>query len=220
MHSLNLSFVRFRLANMLRLPKFKNSKGEDAHLVRDGSDWTPAAWFQAFIGEVGEMAAVRIDYELDKIDVNSFQEYMSAEVADVFTYGDLFAARCFDNVVFEGDRGADPTFLLMEAMANIGQYANLRKKFERGDIDSGQLQSEGGKYLSKGIGKLQQVQAFMVYPRSQNTRRVSPFGVDLDTAIQETFNNVSNRVKCDVHFRAGNVYEGKYERFPGDEHDS
>ena len=53
-----LTFDTLRKANIARLPEFKNSKGEPAHSKSDGSDWSPAQWLQAVIGELGEYANV------------------------------------------------------------------------------------------------------------------------------------------------------------------
>lgn len=47
-----LSFNTLRAANTQRLPQFKNKLGESAHTEPDGSDWCPAQWLQALVGEV------------------------------------------------------------------------------------------------------------------------------------------------------------------------
>lgn len=58
-----LTFNTLRQANKARLPTFKNAKGERAHSTDDGSDWSPAQWLQALVGEVGEFANLRKKYE-------------------------------------------------------------------------------------------------------------------------------------------------------------
>lgn len=93
---MNLSFETLRLANRMRLPEFRNSRGEYAHTQRDGSDWSPAQWLQATVGELGELANVRKKYERGDL---SYEEYCMAakkEIADVQIYLDIFARRLLD----------------------------------------------------------------------------------------------------------------------------
>lgn len=57
----NLTFDELRKANLTRLPLFKSSKGETVHQRSDGSDWSPADWFLALLGELGESATIISD---------------------------------------------------------------------------------------------------------------------------------------------------------------
>lgn len=94
-----LTFNTLRAANIARLPQFKNRKGELAHSQPDGSDWTPAQWLQAVMGELGEYANIRKKFERGDF---TFEEYAAAaakELADVQTYLDILARRCLDRVV-------------------------------------------------------------------------------------------------------------------------
>ena len=86
-----LTFNQLRQANLLRLPQFKNSRGESAHSKPDGSDWSPAQWLQALTGELGEYANVRKKYERGDLDHADFLEKARGELADVQTYLDLLA---------------------------------------------------------------------------------------------------------------------------------
>lgn len=88
-----LSFNTLRAANMARLPQFKNSKGEPAHAEPDGSDWSPAQWLQAMVGEVGEFANLRKKFERGDITEAEFQESAKKEIADIQIYLDLLAFR-------------------------------------------------------------------------------------------------------------------------------
>jgi NTP pyrophosphatase (non-canonical NTP hydrolase) len=88
-----LTFNVLREANTKRLPTFKNSKGEPAHSEPDGSDWSPAQWFQAVMGECGEYANLRKKYERGDIDLVEFKEKAAKELADVQIYLDLLAFR-------------------------------------------------------------------------------------------------------------------------------
>jgi NTP pyrophosphatase (non-canonical NTP hydrolase) len=94
-----LKLADLRLANSLRLPQFKNAAGDIAHSKPDGSDWSPADWMVAVVGELGEAANV-----MKKMRRGDFGAYGSAtyaaaeamlskEFADVLTYLDLMAAQ-------------------------------------------------------------------------------------------------------------------------------
>lgn len=91
-----ITFDALRQANTLRLPLFRNSKGELAHTMPDGSDWSPAQWLQAVIGELGEYANFRKKFERGDITLEEFMVHGSKELADTQTYLDLLALRCLD----------------------------------------------------------------------------------------------------------------------------
>lgn len=88
-----LTFNTLRAANTARLPTFKNSKGEPAHSMPDGSDWSPAQWLQAVTGELGEYANIRKKFERGDINEEEFMTLAKAELADVVTYLDILAFR-------------------------------------------------------------------------------------------------------------------------------
>lgn len=88
-----LSFNTLRQANIKRLPTFKNAKGEPAHSMPDGSDWSPAQWLQAVMGELGEYANIRKKFERGDIDEEEFKSLASPELADVVTYLDILCFR-------------------------------------------------------------------------------------------------------------------------------
>lgn len=87
----NLSFGTLRHANTLRLPQFKNKHGELAHSKPDGSDWSPAQWLQAVMGELGEYANLRKKFERGDITAEEFQAEAADELADVQIYLDILA---------------------------------------------------------------------------------------------------------------------------------
>ena len=86
-----LTFAALRSANAARLPEFKNKHGKRAHKKKDGSDWTPAQWLQAVVGEVGEYANLRKKFERGDIDVTEFKLEAADELADIVAYLDLLA---------------------------------------------------------------------------------------------------------------------------------
>ena len=88
-----LTFNTLRNANLARLPQFKNSKGERAHSKDDGSDWSPAQWLQALVGEVGEYSNLRKKFERGDINQLEFSKEAAKELADIQVYLDLLAAQ-------------------------------------------------------------------------------------------------------------------------------
>jgi len=87
----DLTFGTLRLANALRLPQYKNRHGQLAHSKADGSDWSPAQWLQAVVGELGEYANLRKKFERGDVDADEFKRQAADELADVVTYLDLLA---------------------------------------------------------------------------------------------------------------------------------
>jgi len=91
-----LTLNTLRDANKARLPQFKNKHGEFAHSKPDGSDWSPAQWLQAVIGELGEYANLRKKFERGDITLEEFALLGGKELADVQVYLSLLALRCLD----------------------------------------------------------------------------------------------------------------------------
>lgn len=87
----NLMFDDLRAANEARLPLFRNKHGQLAHSRPDGSDWSPAQWLQAVVGELGEYANLRKKFERGDINLIEFTEEAKDELADVQTYLDILA---------------------------------------------------------------------------------------------------------------------------------
>jgi len=102
-----LSFNTLRDANRARLPEFKNKHGEPAHALPDGSDWSPAQWLQALIGELGEFANIRKKFERGDLSLDEYTVLAKKELADVATYLDLLALRALD-INHHGLRRIDP----------------------------------------------------------------------------------------------------------------
>ena|ERR1700679_374147 len=88
----HLRFDTLREANMQRIPTFKNKRGELCH-NEDGSDWSPAQWLQAVLGELGEYANFRKKFERGDFSEEEFQKEAGKELADVVTYLDILAFR-------------------------------------------------------------------------------------------------------------------------------
>lgn len=92
----SLNFDALRGANKARLPQFKNCHGEAAHSEANGSDWSPAQWLQAVMGELGEYANLRKKFERGDLTREQFEPLAAKELADVQTYLDILAQRCLD----------------------------------------------------------------------------------------------------------------------------
>lgn len=88
---MGLNLDTLRTANLERLPRFKNGKGNPAHTSPDGSDWSLAEWSNAVLGELGEAANIikkitRGDYALEDV-----RGELGKEFADVLIYLDILA---------------------------------------------------------------------------------------------------------------------------------
>lgn len=104
-----LTFDTLRSANNMRLPQFKNVHGELAHAKEDGSDWSPAQWLQALVGELGEYANKRKKFERGDLTLEQFKAEAAKELADVQIYLDILARRCLDTVKMGAVVEAHPT---------------------------------------------------------------------------------------------------------------
>jgi len=198
-----LSFSTLREANRARLPLFKNGLGDPAHSKPDGSDWSPAQWLQAMIGEIGEWAQIRIDFEEGKIGFEEYRDKCRKELADVQTYFDLLCSRALDKVVDPSDHGGiSPAQSLMHVVANLGAYANERKKFERNDHTYGEYGRRSNPFLQAAdhaLGNLAFIHSRLAgEDPSDKVDVVDPNGVDIAEAVEEKFNAVSHRVRCNV----------------------
>ena len=86
-----LTFRALRNANLKRIPQFKNRHGQRAHSEPDGSDWSPAQWLQAVVGEIGEYANLRKKFERGDVSYVQFTVEARKELADVVIYLDILA---------------------------------------------------------------------------------------------------------------------------------
>lgn len=90
-----LTFRQLRAANARRLPQFRNARGERSHPKDDGSDWSPADWMVAVVGELGEaanlMKKIRRGDFAPGADTAAAAEKLRHEFADFITYADIMA---------------------------------------------------------------------------------------------------------------------------------
>ncbi len=195
-----LPLSTLRAANKRRLPQFKNKHGVPAHSSPDGSDWNPAQWLQAFVGEVGEFCRARIQYEQGQITHEEYAVQAAKELADMQTYLDLLALRCLDVVKGDGVAGTlpDAAGYFMEIVANLGEYANNRKKMNRGDYTPEQFHFLKQESLFSARVILEHLHKHDSRSAPLPVVTPHPTGVDLDTAVVDKFNEVSNRVGARV----------------------
>lgn len=193
-----LCFDTFRQANLKRLPLFANKHGKRAHSKDDGSDWTPAAWLRALVGELGEYARVRQQYEQGQLSFEQYEQLASKELADVQTYLDLLAARSLDKTL-SAQGGPDSAQQLQHLVAALGEYANWHKKLERGDIGAGEFTQLARPVLDEArqaLEALSSLDALACEP--SRVTEAHPCGVSLGQATADKFNEVSQRVGADV----------------------
>ena len=89
-----LDLAVLREANIVRLPLFKNAKGERAHSKIDGSDWSRGEWMCALVGEVGELANLLKKVQRGDMTLSEAHGAIANELADVQTYLDILAFQC------------------------------------------------------------------------------------------------------------------------------
>ena len=74
-----MTFAVLREANIARLPRFKNKKGEPAHSQPDGSDWVLSTWCNAILGELGELANLVKKVERGDLTLDEAREALGKE---------------------------------------------------------------------------------------------------------------------------------------------
>lgn len=90
----NLKFRTLRQANDIRMPLFKNRKGEPSHSKADGSDWSLNDWATAATGELGELCSVLKQVRRGDITLDEARSDIAKEAADVVTYLDILLKQC------------------------------------------------------------------------------------------------------------------------------
>lgn len=88
-----LTFNTLRRANLARLPCFRDNKGRVCHSEKDGSDWSPAQWLQAVVGELGEYANLRKKVERGDFTLEEAKPMLADELADVVIYLDILSGQ-------------------------------------------------------------------------------------------------------------------------------
>lgn len=91
-----------------------------------------------------------------------------------------------------------PSQWLQAVVGELGEYANVRKKFERGDLSLEEFQVEAAKELADVMIYLD-----ILAQRCLDTpTAVHPHGINLGEATISKFNEVSTRVNSDVFIKS------------------
>ena len=85
-------------------------------------------------------------------------------------------------------RDWSPAQWLQAVVGELGEYANVRKKFERGDLSDQEFTEQAAKELAD-VQTYLDILAFQV-------------GVDLGQATMEKWNEISQRVNCNLYIDA------------------
>ena len=104
---MTFSFEQLRKANKTRIPIYKKKNGDLCHTEPDGSDWEPAQWLQALIGELGEYANLRKKFERGDLSFDEYEVAAAKEMADIQTYLDILSMRCLDTTKVIHPYGVD-----------------------------------------------------------------------------------------------------------------
>lgn len=88
---MSLRFSTLRLANLERLPQFRDRRGNLCHSEPDGSDWSPADWMVAVVGEVGELASNLKQVRRGDVSLEEMRPKIAKEMADIVIYLDIMA---------------------------------------------------------------------------------------------------------------------------------
>lgn len=202
-----LTFDLLRQATRTRTPLFRNSQGGPAHHSPDGSCWSPATWLEALIGELGEFARVRHQYEAGELSFEDYSVAAAKELADVQCYLDLLAMRALDKTAPRNGEPLDGAQELQLAMAGLGEYANWRKKYKRGDISYERFLALSQPCLAESIETLQALPLNSALSSAPVTEP-HPTGINLGEETASKFNEVSTRVGVPVFIREGAIHQG------------
>jgi NTP pyrophosphatase (non-canonical NTP hydrolase) len=196
---MELTFNALRTANLLRLPLFTNKQGERAYSRPDGSDWSPCQWLKAVMGELGELAQVRRQFDERKLTFAEFAIKAAKEIADVQTYLDIAAVRILD-ITSECPFDDSESQTLVDIMATLGDYCNTSKKFDRREMSRDECEDARGAAIANLrtlVATLESTPCVLRHP-ADDVLYAHDKGVNLGEATISKFNEVSERVGCDV----------------------
>jgi hypothetical protein len=195
---MELTFSALQAATLQRLPHFKNRLGGKAHGKPDGSDWTPADWLLAMLGEVGEWAQLRIRYEAGDITREEYEREAPKELADIACYLAMLSSRALD-VTTASPHATDSSAArrVMHVAAGLGAFCNALKKANRGDLNAQALRMHAVPALAGArceLGQLLEVADMLLSEIPDRVTTPHPYGVDLGRAVGLKFNEVSDRI--------------------------
>lgn len=96
-----------------------------------------------------------------------------------------------------------PSDWLEAVIGELGEYANIHKKFRRGDLSFEEYKIEAAKELADV-----QIYLDILALRCLDTpEKVDPIGIDLGEATINKFNEVSKRVGANVYISKTSIYQ-------------
>lgn len=197
---MSITLAHLRAANNLRLPLFKNSRGEPAHPTDDGSDWSLLEWCGAMSGEVGELCEAIDALPLAMRDVTiAHTQAIAKEMADVICYVDLVAMRSgieLDDHDFDRcPRVASLRYVEGKLSAATGEVANIAKKIRRGDTTVEEQRERIAFLLADSLGYLGAVARIL---------GTAPMDV-----VRDKWNEVSARIGLDLRIAEDGTITGR-----------
>lgn len=201
-------FPLLREANLKRLPTHRNQRGEMSHSEPDGSDWSPAQWQQAMVGELGEYANERKKYERGDHTLDEFLPLAASELSDTATYLDILASQ--HNIVFSvsqlacfalpivpkaGDR--TPAEWTRLFCAYLGSYSNYMESRHAGYMDARQHHEGIDRHLHGMLAVLYNL--FEIYE------------LNMADEIITKFNHVSERIGSPIFIGNNRVIDLRIE---------
>lgn len=197
---MTLSFATLRHANTLRLPQFKNSRGEPAHNTPDGSDWSLNDWMTAILGELGEAANLVKKIRRGDMALTAARDELGREFADVVIYTDLLAFR------LDKPLGIPTGSNTFNQLRSISSSPSIIHQDEISDCMVASLGGYGraseqlpvpGMITSSVAPQI--VMAGLRYGLLAIDRAAFKASIDLEAAVRDKFNEVSRRVKVPVY---------------------
>ena len=193
----DVSFRALRIANINRLPLFKNKNGEIAHSQPDASDWSLDDWLVALNGEVGELFNLikkvsRRDYTLAAL-----RQELSDEIADVVIYLDILSFRVGAPTVnpsLSRFSEVDTTMLWHNCTSRSKTCTTLVKLL--GDLALIIQHTNRGTKLTEE--QAEALTSICACTFDVLVRLAEFLNVDLSWAVIDKFNAVSHRVGADV----------------------
>jgi len=201
----NLSLHTLREANLRRMAQYADKRGNRLHSKDDGSDWTPSQWLVATMGELGELAEIRMQFEAGLIDLPTLKKEAGKEAADTLTYLDITSMRILDEVKYLNVKPSGSEYAAI-LIARIGNLCGHRKKYERGDFPK-------VVFLEKSLEDIEMIRMALGSMEAAMTVdlevEITPNaeGVDLAQATADKFNEISERVGADTHIHDDNVIQ-------------
>lgn len=180
------TFAALRKASMARMPHFRNAKGELTHPPQGGNDWSKLDWQIAVLGELGETANIVKKLRRGDFSLEQCWQELSDELADTLVYTDILANQC----------GCCIEDLTPDSSASLGPQRDemVQRRLMAiahclcaVDIES---KSEQSKIHNQTIFQRMSYLLFSV---------AASLDIDLGIATISKFNQVSDRIGCDVY---------------------